>query len=111
LRTVKAMDEEIKVFSAPCFIATKFEAFHARGKEDYFKEDFEDIIYILDNRESIVAEIANAENEIKDYLTSEFKQIWKIRNSEEILSLHIHPLMMEERLPLLAKKIFQIINL
>jgi hypothetical protein len=111
LWTAKALDEEIKILSAPCFLATKFEAYHDRGNADYFKEDFEDIIYVLDNRKLIVTEIAKSEEEIKNYVIKEFKRILESTNHEEMLSVHIHPLLMEERLPLLIQKITQITKL
>lgn len=47
-------DLKIKIFSSPYFIATKLEAFNDRGKgEMRWSSDFEDIIYVLDNRGDI----------------------------------------------------------
>jgi len=46
--------------------------------------DFEDIVYVLDNRTTIV---------------------------EEIISTPVHPLVLDERLPLIIEKIEQIIAL
>ena len=111
LKIVKALDEEIQIFSAPCFLATKFEAYHDRGKDDYFTEDFEDIIYVIDNRNAIVEEITNAPEEIKDYIIEEFKNIWNSPKRDEILSIHLHPLMLEERFPVVIEKISQIVKL
>jgi predicted nucleotidyltransferase len=50
LWTLKANEQEIKVLSAPCYLATKFEAFNDRGSDYRTSHDIEDIIYILDNR-------------------------------------------------------------
>jgi predicted nucleotidyltransferase len=44
----------IRVFSAPYFLATKLEAFVDRGEnEGRFSSDFEDIVHVLNNRQSI----------------------------------------------------------
>jgi len=54
LRKVQVEGESIFIFSAPCFLATKFEAFNDRGSDPRSSHDLEDIIYVIDNRESIV---------------------------------------------------------
>ena len=44
----------IKILNAPYFIATKIEVFKGRGKSDgRTSKDFEDIIFILENRKNI----------------------------------------------------------
>ncbi len=66
----------IKIFSAPYLIASKIEAFKNRGRNDItVSTDFEDIIYILDNRKELIEEISVASKEIKDYLTETFKEL------------------------------------
>lgn len=66
----------VKILSAPYFIATKFEAFKSRGKNDgRTSEDFEDIIYVLENRESIWEEMNNSSADIKNYLRREFQNL------------------------------------
>ena len=63
----------IQILSAPYFLATKFEAFKNRGFNDYRgSHDFEDIIFVLDNRTTIVNEILNANKEVRSYLKPEF---------------------------------------
>lgn len=63
----------IKILSAPFFIATKLEAFKGRGKEDgRTSQDFEDIVFVLENRGQIWEEMRNCEAELKTYLISEF---------------------------------------
>ncbi len=70
-----AIDEtcSVKILSAPFFIATKLEAFKDRGKNDgRTSEDFEDIVYVLENREGVWDEMMQADAAIKKYLQSEF---------------------------------------
>lgn len=44
---VFAQSQEIFIFSAPVFIAAKFEAFRSWGGDYRISHNFEDIIYIL----------------------------------------------------------------
>jgi len=109
LWTTKVENEEIKILSAPCFLATKFEAFKGRGKDYRTSHDFEDVIYVLDNRTTIIDEIKSDNKEIQNYLKNEFETLVKNPSFEEIISSQIHPLLIEERLPLVIEKIEQII--
>ena len=110
LQEVTIKDETIQVLSAPCYLATKFEAFNHRGDDDYrTSHDFEDIIHVLDNRTTIVEEITQADDRIKNFLRKELTKVLNSSYSEEILSAHLHPLILEERYPMLLEKIRAII--
>jgi predicted nucleotidyltransferase len=101
----------IKILSSPYFLATKLEAFKDRGNNDYYgSHDFEDIIYLLDNRTTIVEEIITADSYVKDYIKTELTTIKNHPQSEEILAMHIHPFIREERFNILLDKIKLIIN-
>lgn len=96
----------IQILSAPYFLATKFEAFKNRGFNDYRgSHDFEDIIFVLDNRTTIVNEILNANKEVRSYLKKEILFLKNHKNADEILSMHIHPLIVKERFELLMEKL------
>ena len=110
LWSTKVKNQEIRILSAPCFLATKFEAFKNRGTDYRTSYDFEDIIYVLDNRTTIVDEIEIDFPEIKQFLKEEFKRIYTDLSFEEIITCHIHPLIQEERWPLIKEKIEQIID-
>ncbi len=107
---VDAKEQQITIFSAPCYLATKFEAYNDRGTDYRTSHDFEDIMNILDNRTTIVEEIITSDKEIKQYLQSEFKKITASVFVDEILSCHIHPLVQEERMPIIRDKIGEILN-
>lgn len=112
LWTVNANKEEINILRAPCYLATKFEAFNDRGKNNYrTSHDFEDIIYVIDNRLNIVKEVEKTDDRIKSFLIEEIIKILSSPSSEEILSVHLHPLIAEERYPLLLEKFVNIRNL
>lgn len=103
--------EEISILSAPCFLATKFEAFNGRGKDYRTSHDFEDIIYVIDNRTTIIEEIESDDKEIKGFLKEELGKVLSMSNAYEILSCHIHPLVLEDRYPMLEEKIKAIVAL
>ena len=111
LLTVKAEEQEIQILSAPCYLATKFEAFNDRGKGDYrVSHDFEDITYVLENRSSIVEEILNTHPDIKAYLKIEFGNILSNEIVEEILSVHLQPDIDEVRLNKMLENMKYIIS-
>ena len=100
----------INILPAPYFLATKLEAFKDRGNNDFYgSHDFEDIIYLIDSRTTIVEEILKSDEDLKQYIKQELTAIKSHPQSEEILAMHIHPLIREERLQMLMEKIEQII--
>ncbi len=110
LRIVKANEENIQILAAPCYLATKFEAFNNRGTDYRTSHDFEDIVNIIDNRIDIVEEVSSTIPEIKDFLKTQFTILINNSNYDEILSAHIHPLILADRLTIVKDKINQIIN-
>lgn len=101
----------INILPPPYFLATKLEAFKDRGQNDFYgSHDFEDIIYLLDNRTNIVQEIQAAGEDVKEYIKRELTAIKSHPQSQEILAMHIHPLIREERFKMLMDKIEIIIN-
>lgn len=111
LWSAKAKDEDIWILSAPCFLATKLEAFYDRGEDYRTSHDFEDVIYVIDNRTSIVEDISSTQKEIKQFLITELKKLTDSISYDEILSAHIHPMVIEERLIIVKEKIAKILSL
>jgi len=75
----------IKLITAPYFLATKLEAFKARSNNDMFaSHDFEDIITVIAGCSNIVKEISNAQDNIKEYINSELRNIL---NNPEFISI------------------------
>jgi hypothetical protein len=69
---------EIFVFSPEYYLASKFEAHNDRGGKDLRQShDFEDIIYILDNCTSILEDIRNADEDVKNYLKTECERLFE----------------------------------
>lgn len=66
----------ISLISPPLFLATKLEAFHDRGNEDYgVSHDMEDILTIVDGRPEIVEEVATSGDDVRVYLREEFDSL------------------------------------
>ncbi len=59
----------IRLIAAPFFLGTKMEAFYDRGENDYYmSHDLEDLIAVVDGREQLLDELADAPIELRDYL-------------------------------------------
>lgn len=82
----------IRMVSAPYFLATKLEAFYGRGKGDYvMSHDLEDLIAVLDGRESIVDEVMSCSSALRSYLSKEFTALLKNNEYQEALPGHMPP--------------------
>jgi hypothetical protein len=58
----------IKAVPPAYLLATKLEAFHARGRGDLlWSRDFEDIVTLVDRREELVDEVRNSPEELRAY--------------------------------------------
>lgn len=80
----------INIFSAPYFIATKLDAYNDRGEGDgRMSSDFEDIIFVLNNRNSIWEEMNKAPESVKHYLKEEFNKLLRHPYIEEWISSHL----------------------
>lgn len=110
LQIVPVENASVQILSAAYFLATKLEAFHDRGGDYRTSHDFEDIIYIIDNRTQIVEEILNADSVVKTYIKSELKKVLDSPYAEEYILTQIHPIMAEERLSIVFEKIKNIVN-
>jgi predicted nucleotidyltransferase len=62
-------DLEIRVVTAPFFMAMKVEAFLSRGRGDHLtSHDLEDLIYVVDGRPTIVQEVQAEAELLREYL-------------------------------------------
>lgn len=112
LQQIKLEDgTKINILPSPYFLATKLEAFKDRGQNDFYgSHDFEDIIYLIDNRTTIIEEIVAADTDVRKYIKEELTKIKNHPQADEILAMHIHPLIREERFKMLMEKIQIITN-
>ena len=83
-------NKSVRIFNSVYFIALKLDAFKDRGKNDgRFSSDFEDIIYVLNNRTGIWEEMLHAPEPVKVYLKSEFKNLVANDNLYEWISSNL----------------------
>ncbi len=76
-----ALDKKlsIKVVNSAAFVATKLEAYKGRGNQDPLgSHDIEDLLNLIDGRESLATEIQNAPEEVKTYIAQEIKTLMTI---------------------------------
>lgn len=103
--------QSINIFSTPCFIATKLEAFKSRGSNDLrTSHDFEDIIFLLDSRKEIETEILNAPSELKEYLVHEFSLLLNRGDIYEGIYCHLQPATAEGRTQLIIQILRNVIK-
>lgn len=66
----------IRILTAPYFLATKLEAFKGRGGGDgRLSHDFEDVVFVLENRSKLWEELETCDDEVRAYLHAEFSAL------------------------------------
>lgn len=82
--------ENIRILPAPYFIATKLEAFKSRGGGDgRISHDFEDIVFVLENRGTLWDELKNCDDEVRRYLKDEFQALMENPYIHEWIDSHV----------------------
>jgi hypothetical protein len=88
---VRIDEYELRLITAPYFLATKLEAFHGRGKEDFSSHDLEDIVTVIDGRPELVDEVRLAPADLQEYLSGEFGALLSNRDFLDALPGHLLP--------------------
>lgn len=69
-------DLRIRVVTAVYFCATKLEAFHGRGQNDFLaSHDLEDLIAVIDGRSELLSEVRFASEDVRAYIASEIRNL------------------------------------
>ena len=80
----------VKVIAAPAFLATKLEAFAGRGQGDYlFSHDLADITSVVDGRDSLAAELAQADPALRRGVAEAVGRLLASRGFMESLPGHL----------------------
>ena len=110
---IKLNGMDIRLITAPVFVATKFEAFHGRGNNDYLaSHDLEDIITVVDGRPELVQEIEQADGELRRYIATEINALLEDRNFLMALAGHLPgDVASQARLPELLRRMRAIGNI
>ena len=76
----------IRLITAPLFLATKFEAFHGRGRRDYLaSHDLEDLVTVIDGRPELFEEIRAEDAEVRRFIASALSAL--LSDSEFVTAL------------------------
>jgi len=82
--------KSIKTVTPVYFVATKFEAFSSRGKDDVMASpDLEDIITILVEVPTLEEELKQADKDVQRYISDQFRKLVSDKNYPHFLSSHI----------------------
>jgi len=81
---------DIRIVTAPCFLASKIEAFEGRGKNDFISShDMEDFISVINGRETIVDDIKCSDLKLQHYLANKIACFLKQSLFVESLDGHL----------------------
>ncbi|MGH9497404.1 MAG: hypothetical protein ACRD3B_20570 [Candidatus Sulfotelmatobacter sp.] len=110
--TIRLEKQEIRIITAPYFLATKLEAFRGRGKNDFrVSRDLEDIITVIDGRPELTEEVALSEASLQEYLQEEFAALLANAEFRDALPGHLLPdTASQQRIGIVLGRIQQIID-
>lgn len=88
---IKLDDIEITILDVAYFLATKFEALDSKRHGDDYRlnSDFEDIVYIFDNRSTILKDITSADDLVSQFLKTSIAALLIRPNIEEEVSANL----------------------
>ena len=98
-------DVKIKFMPVAYYLAANFIAFKDRGKDPRTSHDFEDIVYVLDNRTTLIQDILESDNDVKMFLLAEFNTFLKEAFFQEAILAHLEPATQTQRYELLTEKL------
>lgn len=83
---------DIQILPIGYFIASKLEAFNDRGGGDgRTSKDFEDIVFVIDNRQNFWEEMSALTGDLASYIKEEFSKLLSTSHIEEWISGHLEP--------------------
>lgn len=83
---------EIRIVTAPYFLATKIEAFYGRGRGEYMaSHDMEDLVTLIDGRLELIDEVTESQIDLKEFLSEKFQNFLKSEAFLEALPGHLLP--------------------
>ena len=97
----------IQVVTASFFLGTKMEAFRGRGKNDFLEShDLEDFVAVIDGRNTIVDEIAEAPSNLRQYLAEAARKLLGEPRFLEVLPGFVYgDAVSQQRVPLIERRL------
>lgn len=81
----------IHIMPLPYFLASKFAAFQSRGAIDpRTSQDFEDIVYILDNQTDIITALRDSPEDVKPFLNGQLIKMTEDPIYQEAVQAHLY---------------------
>ena len=101
---------QIRMITAPYFLACKFAAFDGRGNDDFMmSHDMEDIVAILDGRPEVTEEIRQAADELRVHLVERFQGLLDNQRFREALPGNMPPdEASQARVPIILERMSEI---
>jgi predicted nucleotidyltransferase len=85
-------DIEVRMVTAPFFVATKLEAFKGRGKGDWFgSRDLADLVSVVDGRATLVAEVRAEAPAFRAYVRGEISRLLRTAKFIDALPGYLLP--------------------
>lgn len=102
----------IKIFTTPLFLCAKIEAYMQRGSDDKrISQDFEDIVYIIENRRELIDEIDQCDQKVKSYIIQFASQLLSESDTDEAISASVGYIHLPGRVEAIRNSIEKISNL
>ncbi len=104
-------DMQLRVVSAPLFLATKLEAHYGRSAGDYLgSHDLEDVLAVIDGRPSIVTDCFDAPDAVKTYLCEAFAELLADDEFVNVVPGFVEQAQAEERAAVLLARMGDLVN-
>lgn len=91
VRTKLPSGEEIRMITAPYFLATKLVSFKSRGEGNYAHHDIEDIINLVDGRRELLEEVERCPEDVRDFIMDEVDHLLADQDFTNQIPWHLHP--------------------
>ena len=103
-------DLAIKIFSAPFYLASKIEAYQERGITDKrLSTDFEDIIYVIENREELLQEVSDVSSlEVKEFIKAFCSRLLTEKDTDEAIGAVMGYAPLPQRIDLVKNRLQKI---
>jgi len=98
----------IRILQVAFYLASKFTAFEERGADPRTSHDFEDIVFILDNRATLINDVKQAEKDVRAFLVHKFNTILEDSSLQEAILSHLEPATQTRRFEMLIQKLKEI---
>lgn len=106
--TVTIGSTKIRILPVSLYLASKWEAYRNRGDDPRMSQDFEDIIYVLDNNLELIEDVLKVNKNAQDFLKEMSIEILSDSSVNEIIECHLNPATAEERCNLIIEKLEKI---